>query len=434
MATERAFALAAIVAMSCSPVNDRCRSGTLLVTVTLAGTTASADQLVVDVALDGGAPHESTLAHAPGQPAGNVLVQFPSGYPRGHRIDVGLTASAEGVVLGSASAGVTLADDCAVATLTVDEGGGGDDLAVADDLGGSDLASADLTSAPDLATGPDLWTGCVPTGVENCFNGIDDDCNGHIDCDDGACAPIARCVPTVAGPFAYVTQEPSNGACPTDTTSGGTHYASNPSGGGCNAGGCGCDTHGCSTTALLDVNCPSGSGSGTVGTAVNDVCNMSLHGLNNLYVPPPTGTISCASNGSATPVSPPVLTKMLECGVSAVGAGCTSGHVCAPIGAQQCVAAGGAQTCPAGYPTGATWYSSFTDNRVCSCSCAPSSCGAAGLIWWSSTDCSGTSHSQGNDICSNDYYSTKIAGGCAPSASLGATSIQFNGASTVCCE
>src|SRR4051794_22512971 len=105
MATERARALRttltlAVVAVSCSPVSDRCRADTLLVTVTLAGNAAAADALVVDVALDGGAPHESTLAHTPGRAAGNVVVQFPSGYPRGHRVDISLTASANGVVVG----------------------------------------------------------------------------------------------------------------------------------------------------------------------------------------------------------------------------------------------------------------------------------------------------------------------------------------------
>ena len=43
---------------------------------------------------------------------------------------------------------------------------------------------------------------CVPTGAENCFNGVDDDCNGHVDCDDPACGSgVAQCValdPTAA--------------------------------------------------------------------------------------------------------------------------------------------------------------------------------------------------------------------------------------------
>ena len=432
MATERALALLAIAAVSCSPVAERCRSGTLLVTVTLAGGTADADQLVVDVALDGGAPHESTLAHTPGTAAGNVLVQFPSGYPRGHRVDVTLTASANGGVLGDASAGATLSDSCAALALTVGESGGDDLAAGGDDLAGADLAIRDLAVMHDLRPGPDL--ACTPiAGVENCFNGVDDDCNGHVDCDDPACAPIAVCVPPTSGSFAYTTEEPSGGSCAGGTVNSGLRYLSNPSGGGCNAGNCACDTHGCSVTIVRDDNCPSGTGTSTVAT-IGETCTGSISGQNNLYVPPPTGTISCTATGSATPVNPPALTKQLECTVSAVGGGCTNGKVCAPIGTKQCVAVAGSQSCPQGYPTGATWYASFTDNRACSCSCAPSSCAAAGLRGYNQNDCSDTPHNQGNDICSNDYQFHKLGGGCAPSPTLGATSIQFNGATTVCCE
>jgi hypothetical protein len=436
MATERVLALATLVAVSCSPVVDRCQSGTLLVSVTLAGSAAGADQLVVDIALDGGAAHESTLAHTPGVAAGNVVVQFPSGYPRGHHVDVTVTASSGGVVLGSADAIATLADACAVAPLTVaDNGGGGDDLSVAGDLGGGgDLAGPpDLTPPHDLATGPDLWTGCTPTGAENCFNGIDDDCNGHIDCDDPNCAPVAVCVPTAGAPFAYITEEAAGGTCAADTTSGGTLYVSNPSGGGCNAGNCGCDTHGCTATITRDDNCPSGSGTTAVATLGPDTCTMNLSGQNNLFVSM-SGSISCSATGATTPVNPPTLTKALRCSVNAVGGGCTANHVCAPRGSQQCVIAGGSQTCPGGYPNIATWYTSFTDNRSCSCSCAPSSCSSAGLRGYPNNLCSGAGTSQGNDICSNDYQFWKVGGGCAPTPTLGGTTIQFNGASTVCCE
>jgi hypothetical protein len=432
MATERVLALAALAAaVACAPITDKCQANTLLVTVTLAGATVSADQLVVDVALDGGAAHESTLSHTPGQAAGNVVVQFPAGYPRGHRVDVTVTASAGGAVLGSGGAGTTLGGGCAVAPLTVDDNGGGADLAVDDT---ADLAGADLSSGGDLSTGRDLAGTCVPTGVENCFNGIDDDCNGHIDCDDGACSPIARCVAPAGAPFAYVTEEPANGSCPTDSASNGTIYQSNPSGGGCNAGSCACDTHGCTTTVTRDPSCPSGAGSGSPLATVTDVCDGNLNGQNNLFVATPTGTPTCTATGSATPVTPPTLTKMLECTVNAVGGGCANGKVCAPIGTQQCVAAAGSQPCPSGYPTGMTWYASYTDNRACGCSCAPTTCAAAGLRWYSSSTCTGAGVSQGNDICSNDYSYTKLGGGCTPSATLGSTSIQFNGATTICCE
>jgi len=435
----RVLLLATLVAVSCSPLTDRCKNGTLLVSVTLSGTTAGADELVVDIAVDGDAPHESTLAHAPGATAGNVVVQFPSGYPRGHRVDVTVTASSGGVVLGSASAVATLADSCAVAPLTVGEGGGGDDLAIGGDLGGeNDLAGvvADLSPGADLATGPDLWTGCTPTGAESCFNGIDDDCDGHIDCDDPDCAPIAVCVPSVSGPFAYITEEPSTGTCAADTTSGGTLYASNPAGGGCNAGSCNCDTGGCTATVKRDDNCPSGGGTTLVATIAPTACqDFTGPGAGNLFVSM-SGTISCTATGSATPVTPPALTKALECTVNTVGGGCTANHVCAPRGTQQCVAATGSQTCPSGYPTGATWYSAFTDNRACTCSCTPSSCANAKLTWYMSSNCSGSGMVQNNNVCSNDYTSAKVRGGtgCAPSSGLNGTTIQFNNASTVCCE
>ena len=51
-------------------------------------------------------------------------------------------------------------------------------------------------------------TGCVFQSAEDCFNGIDDDCNGHTDCDDPACNGSTTCVPAAGSngfvPGAYV--------------------------------------------------------------------------------------------------------------------------------------------------------------------------------------------------------------------------------------
>ena len=241
-------------------------------------------------------------------------------------------------------------------------------------------------------------------------------------------------MPAAGAPFAYITQEPFGGSCAADTTNGGTLYASNPGGGGCNAGNCACDSHGCSTTPLRDDNCPSGTGTSAGFPAITDTCTNALSGQNNLFIPTPTGTLSCTSTGTTTPVTPPVLTKQLKCSVNNVGGGCTANHVCVPMGTQQCIAAAGSQSCPSGYPNIATWYSSFTDNRACSCSCAPSSCASTHLLGYNQSGCTGSGFVQSNDICSNDYQFTKLGGGCTPSPTLGGTSIQFNSASTVCCE
>ena len=431
MAT-RSIALAALIATACSPIADRCKSGTLLVTVTLAGATASADQLVVDVSLDGGAAHESVLSHAPGHPAGNVVVQFPSGYPRGHRVTVTLSASANGALLGSASADATLADVCAVAAITVDTGGAdlstaatGDDLATSDDL---------ARAGGDMATGPDM-TGC--TATENCFNGIDDDCNGKTDCDDPNCAPTAICVPAATAPFGYITQEPFGGSCASDATSGGTLYASNPGGGGCNAASCGCNDSGCSTLVRQwSDGCP-GTVFGSFSATVGNTCSHALNGLNNLDPGSPSGTLSCATTGSATPVNPPVMTKALRCDVTNLGHCTVANTVCVPRSSSvhnQCIIASGAQTCPSGYPNGASWYASYTDNRACSCVCSATSCANSTLQGFNSSQCGVVGAPSGACIASNDYQWWKLAGACSPSTTLGGTTIAFNGMTTVCCE
>ena len=36
---------------------------------------------------------------------------------------------------------------------------------------------------------------CTPTGAESCFNNVDDDCDGNVDCMDSDCSPTALCVP-----------------------------------------------------------------------------------------------------------------------------------------------------------------------------------------------------------------------------------------------
>ena len=43
---------------------------------------------------------------------------------------------------------------------------------------------------------PSTTTGTGGMGPENCVNGVDDDDNGKIDCEDPACAPDFLCVPS----------------------------------------------------------------------------------------------------------------------------------------------------------------------------------------------------------------------------------------------
>jgi hypothetical protein len=252
MATERRplASLALLVALSggCDPIVDRCAAGTLLVAVTLNGDSAAADQLDVFVALDGAASGVTSMVqHTPGTATGNLVIGFPNGYPRDSSALVEVTARAGLTALGFGRASATLGPGCQATTLQVDAlaGDGGSDsdgaagdLSAPDALGGPDLASVDLQAASlDLTVPPDL--ACPGGGVELCFNGADDDCDGMTDCADPDCAPVALCVPSVGAGFGYGTQEPAGGACPVNTSATTTYQSTDPTGGGC-GGSCSC--------------------------------------------------------------------------------------------------------------------------------------------------------------------------------------------------
>ncbi len=77
----------------------------------------------------------------------------------------------------------------------------GDDATLEGAVGPTDGSTPDMT-LPDVGVADGATTdvapidaGCVPTGVEDCTNGIDDNCDGKIDCDDPTCQPAFTCIP-----------------------------------------------------------------------------------------------------------------------------------------------------------------------------------------------------------------------------------------------
>jgi hypothetical protein len=436
MATNaRGVAVAAfglLLVPACDPEVNRCGAGTLLVAVTLESSIADANQLQVSISLDGGAPRRQTVPHTAGQTSGNLVVEFPNGYPRGSTAGVTVSALRNGALVGGASVSVPLVGDCEATPLSVtpkvvepdagasDEGVDlsalpTDDLASVDaepDLQ-PDLAQPDLPSAPpDLKPpGPDL--ACPFVGAESCFNGIDDDCDGLTDCADPDCTPTALCVPSVAQPFGYLTQEPKGGSCPAGTTNPAPLYGdSDPTGGGC-TGSCGCNASGCSANlSFISGACPGGSSGSSVGTS------------------------SCPPTGTPTPVKPPVLPETLACKVTPVagGGGCPANQVCAPRGTKQCVSTTGVVACPAGYTvTQPTLYPTFNDPRTCTCTCTNNGCAAAQLLLSSSGNCGGSTQIATGDVCSFSGSSVKLVNTCT-STRVFANPLQFTNATTVCCR
>ena len=409
----RIAALTGLAALAGCTVTDSCADGSVLVALTLSGSSAGADELVVDITLDGGTPRESSLTHVPGSATGNVVVQFPAGYPRGHRVDVDVAARVAGVVVGTGSGSVTLSSGCAALPLTVT-------AATLDDGGADDLAADDLASPPDLTPPADLAK-CVPT-TENCFNGVDDDCDGHIDCDDSDCTTIAVCVPPVTGSFVVGTTLATASLCPQSYTSlevidSGLTAAPN-----CSTG-CSCGMT-CQTQIghfNNAANCPNTDDENQLAVLTNTGCASwnqwnGAYDVHMLFTPP-----TCQAGG--TPLLPTAswAASKRVCSTATIGGGCSGGNLCVPITpGPNCEVTAGSQACDPGYNAVAgPWYTAYTDTRVCSCSCgAPTSgsCGSSVTLYTDASCSAGaltTSAAASNNFnCSTgatSYFSGKIA-------------------------
>ncbi|HTB60246.1 MAG TPA: hypothetical protein VLC06_20385, partial [Polyangia bacterium] len=245
-------ALSAVGTAACSKV-ESCRPGTLFVAVELGPYANSADRLDVDVTLGAGgdaaasAPKQTQLALKPGIRSGGVEVQFPNGYEAGRTVTITLTLLSGESSLAARVATAVLPPGCG--TLTVDFGAGdaGSDGRASGGGPGGGGGAAGLAGAGGMAAGGGggsaaggsggtatggsggagaggrggaaggrgtggaggRGTGgagglagaagaggapCKKTGAENCFDGLDNDCNGLIDCADPACgSTVAQC-------------------------------------------------------------------------------------------------------------------------------------------------------------------------------------------------------------------------------------------------
>jgi hypothetical protein len=264
---------------------------------------------------------------------------------------------------------------------------------------------------------------CTPTSsTEDCTNGIDDDCDGKIDCADPQCSAYACAAPLPAGwstPVAF-WQGPDPAASPgCQPNFGGAIHA----GAGLNAPAAMCGSCACGISVQ-----PTCSTSGTFHpdqACLFPTCNLSDGGVATITVAPASGACTavpanlCGSGGSFTmgPALPAATGG--SCGVADAGSvnvppssWGASAQVCAYAGpmdspggcaneGEQCVAkptgSGVGATlcvystmdppptsCPAGYSAQApaVFYRSVMDTRTCSsCSCgSPTGASCSGTV------------------------------------------------------
>jgi hypothetical protein len=325
--------------------------------------------------------------------------------------------------------GMDAGDDDAAADVTLPDASdsGGDDGAVPD---GSPDAPADVTS-PDAADGsgddgaagdaaPDSGNGDDDGGevdagpgdasvdacgsVEICNDGVDNDCNGRIDCDDPACTPGWTCTAAAVPSGWHVVEY-------TETTrppcSGGYGNAS-PVLDGLNASPASCD---CSCAITVPGSCTSGTFTAKAGSGAALGCNL----LSNTYaadsgtcaggppympgvagsvqvLPAPYTAGTCSADAGVTKGAVGS-NEGRVCGVAeATGAGCASGGVCAPAASSGavCIAQSGDVTCPSGYAHKYSVGAGIDDTRSCSgCSCkgTTGSCTGIKLSLFTDTKC-----------------------------------------------
>jgi len=324
-------------------------------------------------------------------------------------------------------------------------------------------------------------SGSCPTGLgEDCTNGIDDNCNGLVDCADPLCSAYScdeAPPPGWQGPIGLYTGSgsplpppPSCGApYANDFVDGNAGLVASTAQCGCSCGSVsGADCDGAiGWTVYTDANCSNPCTSAAMPPSTATFCeSTSACSVGSFQVTagaPLLNIASCHANPSIAIPNCGWQTVGRGCGYSGPvdHGGCSGGALCvqrptSPFNAKACVFAAGDLTCPAGsYSVGQTFYAAASDSRGCSaCTCGSPTgvtCALSGNLstyaTFGSPTCSNvtaTATASPNGACTmveggaagvEGYVTASPSGGaCAPS-SVGATgSVTPTGPVTVCCE
>ncbi|MEP7127069.1 MAG: hypothetical protein ABJE95_39415 [Byssovorax sp.] len=335
-------------------------------------------------------------------------------------------------------------------------------------VGGAGGSGPAVSASSGMATGPSASasTGC-PATPEVCDNGIDDDCDGLIDCADPECsapsdgracvasAPAGWTLTTLTtgpgngcsvgfGPAVLVAQPPTSAGATCDCTCGAA--VSNPC-----------------TQGTLTIKSGTSCTAETITSFVTGGCDplgMTLVGphksiLGTVLNPVPAACAFTVNKPAGIPSSVETL-----CAPTASGAGgCNVGEACLPkvTAAQLCIQTNGDVACPAGslftvrQVVGAP--GDVIDQRTCAaCTCTSnaSTCGNATFTAYMDGNCTVSPVSAAiNGVCGaaannaslqNDthfvYQATPNVTSCTPSSAKPALmgAFQLNAPITLCCQ
>ena len=300
---------------------------------------------------------------------------------------------------GGGDAGPASASASASTSTSAGPGGGG---------GGGTTSTA--TSVASSSS-----SGCVPS-TEICDNGVDDDCDGLIDCADPGCTTPTdgrACVALAPAGWALTSVAPANvGSCPAgyDTP---TTLASPPG-----SASATCD---CTCGATLSNPCTKGqltikSGSSCTNETIVSNVTGGCDALGTTLAGPHKSILGNVLKAVTVPcgvtLSKPGQVPSgvdLTCAPQASSAGgCAGGQACLPKvpSGQVCVQATGNIACPGGSPFTVKHLvgspGDVSDQRNCgACSCASNA-----------TTCSNATFTAYTDACANNAVSASLDGGC----------------------
>jgi hypothetical protein len=189
--------------------------------------------------------------------------------------------------------------------------------------------------------------------AELCGNGVDDDLDELVDCDDDDCAVLCELVPRGWLGFVSVRSE----GCSDDETLAQTAYVSAAGSATCD---CSCDAPLCDATVVATAYGQSGCGGGVLSETLSDgeCVTVGNYGDASLRV------VAEDSCGAPTALLPPPEVTSVDLCVAGDGA---------------CVYRAGADLpCPPGFPESSQLHGAFVDGRSCTtdgCSCSSPTCG-----------------------------------------------------------
>lgn len=278
------------------------------------------------------------------------------------------------------------------------------------ETGSANTGDAGYDAHPDVVIGVD-GPGDACETLEICNNGIDDDCNGLVDCADPQCQEQGwACAPMVPPGWNLVAYDGTGRpSCASGWGSSAPLVEAPIAGGTACVCSCGsaltnpCDEgtatlslgqSACGCAQVQNVPLVADGGCNSIGIAIGQPCgtwgdgNIKPIGLGSMPQP-----MACAEDPQRPPITYAAQGESCTAQGGA-GAGCASGGGClpAPEPAIACIEAAGIQSCPSGFVHQHVVYSpsNVIDERQCgSCGCTatPTACSGASVTLYDDPGC-----------------------------------------------